>query len=266
MEGSEGVDDSGVGYFAEVDVFVWTVGYGQQARAIGESGNSVGGVEAIFQQAGAHFETRRRAGDGLDAFRKRLTNSSRGIADGGGAFLEDLPVEGDAVLAAAFENREHYGLFGGEVFFGIDAAVEGKPAFSGNDVEVGATAALPAEHEDGVWALIRANGYVGFALLHFAFELLKLSDDVMHTFKGVLTVMLQSHVDGFAHDTYTERNRAAVGVPDYAAGGLGQEHAEGVAVEEALLSEPSGAVVPAGFFVGDEDQSDSAVQWCGHFL
>lgn len=67
-----------------------------------------------------------------------------GAAGGGERFLQDFPFQRYALVAAGFENTEESGFFGGEIFFGIDAAIDGEPAFDRDHVEIVAATAFPA--------------------------------------------------------------------------------------------------------------------------
>ena len=138
-------------------------------------------------------------------------------------------------MLATLQDGEQFGFFGGEIFFGIDAAVDGEPALLGDDIEICAATAFSTEHEDGVTGLLRADIEAGDLLLDFAFELLELFDDGVHAFEGVFAEILQTDVSGLAEDADAKSDRAAIGVPHHAAGGFRQEHAESVAVEESLL-------------------------------
>src|SRR5712692_5653954 len=114
------------------------------------------------------------------------------------AFLQDLPFQRNPGALAAFEHLEQARLFVLQIFFGIDAAVHGEPALLRDDTEIGAAAALPAEHQDGMAALLGADVAVSASLFDFSLQFLELLNDAEHAFKGVLTLMLQTYVRGLA--------------------------------------------------------------------
>jgi hypothetical protein len=148
-----------------------------------------------------------------------------------------------------------------EIFFGIDAPVDGEPAFVRYDVEIRSAPALPTHHQDGVprarRPAINAILRFGFAanlmdcraLLHFSLQREEALDNAMHALESVFSAMLQTHVRRFAEYVDPHRDRAAVCVPNHAAGWLGHKHADAIASQQPAGSEPGRAASPSRLFV-----------------
>lgn len=120
----------------------------------------------------------------------------------------------------------------------------------------------PPRHQDGITGVGTADIERCSALLDFALELLELLDDNEHAFEGILALMLQADVSGFAEHSDAKRKGATAGVPHNSAGGLGQKHADGVAAQETLLGKPLRASRSAGFFIGNKCEHNPAI-WIG---
>src|SRR6266436_7893070 len=129
-----------------------------------------------------------------------------------------------------------------------------------DDVEVSSAAAFAAKHQNGIASLLGADRIASLALLHFALEFLKSLHNAHHLFEGVFAAMLQTYVRGFPQDFNPQGYRATVGVPNHAAGRLGQEHADSIAPQQSLPSEPIGAASTSSLFIGNQGQRDSSVQ------
>ncbi|HLN12885.1 MAG TPA: hypothetical protein VK587_06835, partial [bacterium] len=67
-----------------------------------------------------------------------------------------------------------------------------------------------------------------------------------------------SDVRRLAFDRHAQGDRAAIGVPDHAAGGFGREHGDRVVSEQAFGFEVSRSPGASRFFVRHEHQPDSA--------
>ncbi len=114
--------------------------------------------------------------------------------------------------------------------------------------------------------LVWADGGRCLTLFDFVFESKEPADDEVHVLKGIDALMLQAYMCGFATKGHTKSDGPAVGIPNYAAGGLGGEHADAGRTKETLVSERSGAAGAAGFFVGDESQADTTMESATGFL
>src|SRR5271170_2496651 len=81
-------------------------------------------------------------------------------------FLKNLPRQRDSLLLTFPQDANQPCFLVVEIFFGIDAPVDGEPASVGYHVEIRSTAALPADHQDGV---SRARRSFLSAILGFGF-------------------------------------------------------------------------------------------------
>src|SRR5882762_8609211 len=133
------------------------------------------------------------------------------------ALLQNLPLQGNSLALAAFQNVQQLRFFGGEVFFGIDSPVDGEPAIFRHHVEIGTAAALSSEHQDRIARLLRAYSRTSAVLLNLAFQRLEPADDAIHAFERVLPLVLQADVRGLPEYLHAHRNRAAVCIPYHTA-------------------------------------------------
>src|SRR5262249_47403339 len=136
-----------------------------------ERGNAPLNVEANFQKAGAHFETRIPAGDLPDAASESLGRGCVIAPSAGAALLQDFYIEVDAAAARGVDNREQFALFLLEILFGIDAAVCRDRARAGHYIEAAAGLRLPAEHEDRFAGSGGGDLKLRFVPLHFCLQL-----------------------------------------------------------------------------------------------
>src|SRR5258708_6770737 len=104
------------------------------------------------------------------------------------------------------------------------------------------------------------------ALFNFAFKKLQPLHHAHHLFERILATMLQTHMCGFTQDINSQRNRAPIRIPHNAARWLWHEHADSVAAQQSLRSEPSRSASASGFLVGYERERDLSVQLHAAFL
>src|SRR5580700_4235037 len=98
--GGERIDCCGFDHFSQVNVFVWSMRYGQQSRTVCVSRYALSRIEAGLQQPGTHFEVRRFARDSFHAVGKRLGRRFVIAARGGTALLQKLPFQRNPLLPA----------------------------------------------------------------------------------------------------------------------------------------------------------------------
>src|SRR6266481_635055 len=201
--------------------------------------------------------------------RNRPYAASQGLAERllltaprGLPFLKNLPFDRDAVALAASQRGDQLSLFLREVFLGIDAPVDGEPALVRHHVEVGTTAALSSQHQDGVAHLICPDMETGSFLLHLSLQFLKPLNDLTHPFERVLALVLQADVRRFPEHPNAQRNGPAVRVPHRSAGRLCQQHADTAAAQSSLCRQPCRAPFASRLFVGNQRQRNAPVESC----
>src|SRR5208337_4245608 len=143
LRSGERVDRRTLADVADRDELVRPMGDSKQARPIGEGGDATRGVEARFEEAGAHLDRRGFARQACHMAGQRQAERLLRRSGGGCLLLERLDLE-------AFEQVEQPALLLFEVLFGIDAAVNRERTEVWRDVEVRARLDAPAEHEDGL--------------------------------------------------------------------------------------------------------------------
>src|SRR5260370_20585448 len=173
--------------------------------------------------------------------RNRPYAASQGLAERllltaprGLPFLKNLPFDRDAVALAASQRGDQLPLFLRKVFFGIDAPVDGEPALVRHHVEVGTTAALSSQHQDGMACLICPDVKASGSLLHLSLQFLKPLNDLTHPFERALALLLQTNVRRFPEHPNAQRNGPAVPVPHRSAGRLCQQHADTASTQTSL--------------------------------
>ena len=180
--------------------------------------------------------------------------------------MKDFPVKCDTILLAALQDVQQLGFFRGKVFFWIDAAVNGEPAFRRDNVEVCSASALSAKHQYGVTRLLRTDIESRCSRFHFALQLLQLFNNGVHPFKCIFTLMLQTHVRRLAKHAHAQGKGATIRIPHHAARWFRQEHSDAAPSEQSLLCQPRCAIQSARFFIGDQRQSDAAFQFHPDFF
>ncbi len=114
--------------------------------------------------------------------------------------------------------------------------------------------------------LICPDVQIGGSPLHFLLQLLKPLDNAMHAFERILALVLQTNVRGLPEHPNAQRNRAAVRVPNDAAGRLCQEHADAATDQSSLRCQPCRAALASRLFIGNQRQADPAIQFLATFL
>src|SRR5438046_8353547 len=137
-----------IGHFSQVDVFLRSMRHGEQAGTIGVGRDALRGVEASLPQARANPKAGCFAPNRSNAASQRFPERLLLTARRGSPLLKNLPFQRDAFALATPQDRNQLGLLFLQIFFGIDAPVDGEPALLRYHVEVCAAAALPAQQEN----------------------------------------------------------------------------------------------------------------------
>src|SRR5580698_8396625 len=102
--------------------------------------------------------------------------------------------------------------------------------------------------------------------LDFLLESEQSLDYAVHAFEGVFSAMLQAYMCRFAAHFDAQRDRPAIGVPDYAARRLRGEHSDPRAPQQSFLGQTSRTTRSAGFFIRHKHQPNFPVEVRAEFL
>ena len=193
----------------------------------------------------------------LDAAGQRLGRGVGLIRAAGGLPLQHVDVDLGAGGGRRFGDHagQSFELLV-EVFLRVEATVDREPRGSGNGVETGAGAGLSADDEHRASGLLALDREAGALLEQFVRERGQWLGDADHVLEGVDALVDVADVRLAAMGSDAQRDRAAAGVPDHAAGGLGGEHGDRFGVDQPGLAQVPGAGGAAGLLVADEVEDD----------
>src|SRR5258708_11695580 len=161
--------------------------------------------------------------------------------------LKNLHFMLDAIAAKPVENIQQALLFGFDVFFRIDTTINREGTFFRHDVEIRATPALPAHHQNRASRCLRTYLKTGFALLYFAPQLIEFTRNDQHAFECIDTLVTEPNVCRLTGYMHPQRDCAAVRIPNYSRSGLGRQHSNAAVTEIRPLADATRAPLTSCF-------------------
>src|SRR5712692_2501049 len=145
--------------------------------------------------------------------------------------LKDLHFVLDAIATEPVENIQQPLLFDFDIFFRIDAPVHCERTFFRYDIEIRAAPAFAAHQQNRASRGVRMDLKAGFAFLYFTLQLFEFARNYQHAFECIDTLVTQPNVRRLTGYMDTQRNRAAVRIPNYSRRGLGRQHSNATFTE-----------------------------------